>query len=60
MIVLEKNVQRLEKERIVEFCKKKLAGYKCPKVVYPRHEIPRNAMGKMQKQILKDEYSKMD
>jgi malonyl-CoA/methylmalonyl-CoA synthetase len=60
VIVLKKNVQRLEKERVVEFCKKKLAGYKCPKVVYSRYEIPRNAMGKIQKQILKGEYSKIN
>lgn len=60
VVVLKKNVHRFEQEQVIAFCKKRLAAYKCPKVVFPRHEIPRNAMGKIQKQVLKDEYSKMD
>ncbi len=43
-------------EEIVEFCKKNLARYKCPKRVHIVDEIPKNAMGKIRKNILSKRY----
>jgi len=36
---------------LIEFCKERMAAYKYPRVVEFRHELPKNALGK----ILKDE-----
>lgn len=44
-------------DQIISFCKERLAGYKCPKNVIFRSELPRNAMGKVQKHLLVKEYS---
>jgi malonyl-CoA/methylmalonyl-CoA synthetase len=45
-------------EELIDFCKQKLASYKCPKNVFFRNQLPRNAMGKIQKNQLQKEYSK--
>jgi malonyl-CoA/methylmalonyl-CoA synthetase len=34
-----------------------LAGFKVPRVVHVVAELPRNAMGKVQKSALREEYS---
>jgi len=39
-------------ESVIDYCKSRLAGYKCPKVVFFVAELPRNAMGKLQKNVL--------
>ncbi len=46
-------------EKIIEFCRYNLAHYKCPKAVYVVEEIPKNAMGKIQKNILSERYGKV-
>jgi len=43
--------------RWAAFCKKHLAAYKCPKDVFLRDALPRNAMGKTEKRVLAKEYS---
>jgi malonyl-CoA/methylmalonyl-CoA synthetase len=55
-VVLKKGCD-LEANSLIDFCKQRLAGYKCPKIVFVRDEIPRNTMGKVQKQILQKAYS---
>ncbi len=45
----------LERE-LIEFCKSKLADYKCPRSVDFRDELPRHPTGKLYKRLLKDEY----
>ncbi len=40
---------------MIEFCKDRLAGYKCPKRVGFVRELPRNAAGKIVKEELKKE-----
>lgn len=40
-------------EELVRFCRDKLAPYKSPKFILFREELPRNAMGKVQKAILR-------
>jgi len=39
-------------EVLIEHCKVRLASYKCPKQIFFVTELPRNAMGKIQKNIL--------
>ena len=57
IVVPEENANGLDEKALIDFCKKNLAGYKCPKAVFFRQELPRNAMGKIQKQVLQAEYS---
>ncbi len=39
-------------EELIAHCKSRLAAYKCPKQIFFVAELPRNAMGKIQKNIL--------
>jgi fatty-acyl-CoA synthase len=41
---------------LIEFCKGKLAGYKIPRFVESRDELPRNAAGKVLKRELRSSY----
>ena len=47
----------LDERGIIEFSRSRLANFKVPKRVFFRDELPRNAMGKVQKNLLRDEYS---
>lgn len=47
----------LEALELIDFCKTRLAGYKCPKKIFFRFALPRNNMGKLQKHLLQKEYS---
>jgi long-chain acyl-CoA synthetase len=42
-------------EEMVDFCKKKLAIYKVPKMIEFRDELPKSAVGKILRKILRDE-----
>jgi long-chain acyl-CoA synthetase len=42
-------------EEIVAFCREKLAAYKVPKMIEFRSELPRSAVGKALRRILRDE-----
>ncbi|QTA92250.1 O-succinylbenzoate--CoA ligase [Desulfonema magnum] len=55
VVVLKDKTAIADPGEIIAFCKKSLAGYKCPKTVFFREELPRNAMGKVQKHLLSDE-----
>ncbi len=44
-------------EDLILFCKERLAGYKCPKIVFRMETLPRNAMGKIQKNVLVEKFS---
>jgi long-chain acyl-CoA synthetase len=44
----------LSETQIIEFCKKNLAGYKCPKAVEFLQALPRNAAGKVLKRNLRE------
>ena len=41
---------------VIAALKRKLANFKVPKRVYVEDELPRNAMGKVQKNVLRDRY----
>jgi malonyl-CoA/methylmalonyl-CoA synthetase len=47
-------------EEMIAFCKKHLASYKSPKQIFFVDHLPRNAMGKIQKEVLQKKYSKPD
>uniref|UniRef100_A0A0N4Z4N9 AMP-binding domain-containing protein n=1 Tax=Parastrongyloides trichosuri TaxID=131310 RepID=A0A0N4Z4N9_PARTI len=48
-----------QEEEIKEICKKELAKYKIPKKVIFVDELPRNSMSKIQKNILRDTYKRL-
>jgi len=41
---------------LIELCRAKLAGYKCPRSVDFRDQLPRTDGGKLFKRLLRDEY----
>jgi long-chain acyl-CoA synthetase len=43
-------------DELVAFCRERLAGYKCPRSVEFRDELPRTETGKLQKRLIRDEY----
>jgi long-chain acyl-CoA synthetase len=53
-IVLHAGVTATDKE-IIDFCKTKLAAYKVPKLVEFRNELPKSAVGKVLRKILREE-----
>jgi malonyl-CoA/methylmalonyl-CoA synthetase len=54
-VVLKKGAAQ-KAEALIAYCQDRLAGYKCPKKVFFRLELPRNPMGKLQKHLLQKEY----
>ena len=42
--------------QVIAVCKERLANYKVPKRVFFMDELPRNAMGKVQKNLLRDQH----
>jgi fatty-acyl-CoA synthase len=55
-VVVNKEGYKLTQEEIINFCASKLSGYKKPKRVEFRDELPRNPTGKVTKNILRDPY----
>lgn len=47
--------QTATEEEIIGFCKEKLAAYKVPKIVEFRDELPKSAVGKILRRMLRDE-----
>jgi malonyl-CoA/methylmalonyl-CoA synthetase len=45
-----------EEEEVIDALKQRLAGYKVPKRVFYLDSLPRNAMGKVQKNVLRERY----
>ncbi len=53
--IVPKPGETITEEEIITFCKSKLAAYKVPKSVEFRTELPRSAVGKAFRRILRDE-----
>ena len=53
-VVMKPGEKATDKE-IIDFCRTKLAAYKVPKVVEFRESIPKSAVGKILRKILRDE-----
>jgi acyl-CoA synthetase (AMP-forming)/AMP-acid ligase II len=49
--------EKITEEEIIEYSRKSLAGYKCPKIVKLIDNIPKNPAGKIVKSKLKKLYS---
>jgi acyl-CoA synthetase (AMP-forming)/AMP-acid ligase II len=54
VVVIEKT-ESVTGEELIRFCREKLAPYKAPKSIVFRDDLPRNAMGKVQKNALRDQ-----
>ena len=48
----------LDADSVIEALKANLAGFKVPRQIYSVDELQRNAMGKVQKNILRERYAK--
>ncbi len=55
-LVVLKEGQTATKQDLIDFCAAKLAGFKKPKSVEFRTDLPRNAMGKILKRVLREPY----
>jgi acyl-CoA synthetase (AMP-forming)/AMP-acid ligase II len=52
-VVVLRKTATLSAEDLIGFCRDKLAPYKSPKSIVFRDDLPRNAMGKVQKAELR-------
>jgi long-chain acyl-CoA synthetase len=57
LFVVPKDPTLTERE-VIEYCRKSLAGYKVPKHVYFRTELPKTNVGKILRKTLREELSK--
>jgi len=55
-VVLREGASPVDPRALIETCRRQLAGYKCPKEVRLVSELPRNAMGKIQKNVLAERF----
>jgi long-chain acyl-CoA synthetase len=53
-VVLKEGESASEKD-IIGFCREKLAAYKSPKIIEFRDELPKSAVGKILRKVLRDE-----
>jgi len=51
-VVLSQGESATEKE-IIDFCRERIAGFKCPKSVEFMDELPKNPAGKILKRVLR-------
>jgi malonyl-CoA/methylmalonyl-CoA synthetase len=58
-VVVPKPGVTLEPDQIIEALKSKLANFKIPKRCFVVPELPRNAMGKVQKNVLREQHRQM-
>jgi long-chain acyl-CoA synthetase len=54
MFVVKKD-PKLTAEALIEYCRANLAGYKVPKHIYFRSELPKTNVGKILRRALRDE-----
>lgn len=59
-VIVKKEGAKLTEEDVVNYCKEHLASYKKPRKVTFVDEIPRTPSGKVQKFILRNQFSGMD
>jgi malonyl-CoA/methylmalonyl-CoA synthetase len=56
-IVVPESGADLEEADVIAFSRENLANFKAPKRVFFLEELPRNAMGKVQKNLLREQYT---
>ncbi|HSJ88572.1 MAG TPA: AMP-binding protein [Anaerolineales bacterium] len=54
-VVVLHQTESVSGEELIRFCREHLAPYKTPKMIVFREDLPRNAMGKVQKALLRKE-----
>jgi acyl-CoA synthetase (AMP-forming)/AMP-acid ligase II len=52
-VVVLNQMESVSDDELIRFCREHLAPYKSPKSIVFRDELPRNAMGKVQKAELR-------
>jgi long-chain acyl-CoA synthetase len=57
LFVVKKDANVTE-QQIIDHCRKELTGYKVPKRVYFRNELPKTNVGKILRRALRDEIQK--
>ncbi len=58
-IVLKEDAKgKVSEQDIISFCKERLAAYKVPKIVEFRDELPKSAVGKILRRVLREEEMK--
>lgn len=57
--VITKPNKSIDEEEIINYCKKSLAGFKVPKKVIFIEDFPRTGTGKIQKHLLRQQYSEI-
>ena len=60
LIVYEKNECTPEVKEILKLLKEKISNFKVPKQIVAIDELPRNTMGKVQKNILRDSFAMLN
>ena len=55
-IIVEKKGQNIDPQSLHEALQKNLAAFKLPKKIHTIKELPRNTMGKVQKNVLRNVY----
>ena len=58
-IVIAKSGAHLEADKIISILKSQLANFKIPKKCFVVPELPRNTMGKVQKNLLRDQHKNL-
>ncbi|MEQ1659639.1 MAG: malonyl-CoA synthase, partial [Hylemonella sp.] len=58
-VVVRKAGAAVDGEQIIAVLKSKLANFKIPKKCYVVDDLPRNTMGKVQKNLLRDQYKQL-
>ena len=56
-VIVRNEESKVSEENIISDMKVQMAGFKVPKQIYFTNELPRNAMGKVQKNLLRDKYN---
>jgi malonyl-CoA/methylmalonyl-CoA synthetase len=55
-VVVPETSTMLDSSVLIAAVREQLAGFKCPKTVHSLPELPRNAMGKVQKNELRKQF----
>ena len=59
IVVLSDPGGDFNEQKMINMLKDQLASYKVPKKIIIQNELPRNTMGKVQKNLLREEYGKL-
>lgn len=55
-VVVLKDGEQLTEQELIDYCKERLAAYKVPKSIDFVKELPKTAVGKILKRVIKDQY----